>query len=148
MDNLTPAGLRGRVIFGKGNDMRLIVDDLPRTPKECLFGWKHIEYSKWRCKFGRECELSAECRQCSHLVTFATDNNVGTKLSTNSASLGTDCINRQAAIDIIEDFPHGDVWNVESMEEMVDRIKQLPSIQPERKECEEREQGKCPWYAG
>ena len=60
----------------------------------------------------------------------------------------SDAINRQAAIDIIEDFPHGDVWNVESMEEMVDRIKQLPSIQPERKECEERDQGKCPWYAG
>ena len=59
--------------------MRLIVDDLPRTPKECLFGWKHLEYSKWRCKFGGECELSAECRQCSHLATFATDKNVGTK---------------------------------------------------------------------
>ena len=41
-----------------------------------------------------------------------------------------DLISRQAAIDIIEDFPHGDVWNVESMEEMVYRIKQLPSAQP------------------
>ena len=59
--------------------MRLIVDDLPKIPKECLFGWKHLEYSKWRCKFGGECELSAECRQCSHLVTFATDIYVGRK---------------------------------------------------------------------
>ena len=39
----------------------------------------------------------------------------------------SDLISRQAAIDIIEDFPHGDVWNVESMEEMIYRIKQLPS---------------------
>ena len=59
--------------------MRLIVDDLPKIPKECLFGWKHLEYSKWRCKFGGECELSAECKQCSHLVTFTTDTNVGIK---------------------------------------------------------------------
>ena len=44
----------------------------------------------------------------------------------------SDLISRQAAIDIIEDFPHGDVWNVESMEEMVDRIKQLPSVQPKK----------------
>ena len=62
----------------------------------------------------------------------ATDNNVGTKVGTNLAEVGTDCISRQAAIDTIEDFPHGDVWNVESMEEMVDRIKLLPSAQPKR----------------
>ena len=68
-----------RVQAEREEGMRLIVDDLPRTSKECLFGWKHLEYSKWRCKFGGECELSAECRQCSHLVTFGTDNNVGTK---------------------------------------------------------------------
>lgn len=49
-------------------------------------------------------------------------------------------ISRQAAIDIIEDFPHGDVWNVESMEEMVDRIKQLPPIQPKRGKWIEYEQ--------
>ena len=49
----------------------------------------------------------------------------------------SDLISRQAAIDIIEDFPHGDVWNVESMEEMVDRIKQLPSAQPEIIQCKD-----------
>ena len=27
-------------------------------------------------------------------------------------------------------------------------IDAMPTIQPERKECEERDQGKCPWYAG
>lgn len=53
----------------------------------------------------------------------ATDINVVTK--------DGDVIYRQQAIDIIEDFPHGGVWNVESMEEMVYRIKQLPSA-PER----------------
>ena len=41
-----------------------------------------------------------------------------------------DLISRAQAIDTIEDFPHGDVWNVESMEEMIDRIKLLPSAQP------------------
>ena len=46
----------------------------------------------------------------------------------------SDLISRQKAIDIIEDFPHGDVWNVESMEEMIDRIKLLPSAQPEVKQ--------------
>ena len=48
-----------------------------------------------------------------------------------------DTISRQAAIDIIEDFPHGGVWNVESMEEMVYRIKQLPPAQPEVIRCKE-----------
>lgn len=42
-----------------------------------------------------------------------------------------DLISRKQAIDTIEDFPHGDVWNVESMEEMIDRIKLLPSAEPE-----------------
>lgn len=69
--------------------MKIIVDDLPRMPKECLFGWKHLEYSKWRCKFGGECELSAECKQCSHLVSFATDINVATKDGTNLAEVDT-----------------------------------------------------------
>ena len=46
----------------------------------------------------------------------------------------SDLISRQAAIDIIEDFPHGDVWNVESMEEMVYKIELLPSAQPEVKQ--------------
>ena len=58
-------------------------------------------------------------------LTSATDINVVTK--------DGEVIYRQQAIDIIEDFPHGGVWNVESMEEMVYRIKQLPSAQSERK---------------
>ena len=45
-----------------------------------------------------------------------------------------DTISRQAAIDVIEDYPHGNVWNVEGMEEMVDKIKVLPTAQPEPQE--------------
>ena len=53
-------------------------------------------------------------------------------LSTNLAEVGTDCISREQAIEAIEDFPHGNTWNVESMEEMVYKIRQLPPIQPKR----------------
>lgn len=47
-----------------------------------------------------------------------------------------DMIYRQQAIDVIEDYPHGNMWNVESMEEMVDKIKALAPVQPERKKGE------------
>ena len=43
----------------------------------------------------------------------------------------TDVISRQQAIDVIENYPHGNVWNVESMNEMVDRINGLLPSQPE-----------------
>ena len=48
----------------------------------------------------------------------------------------SDIISRAQAIDTIEDFPHGDVWNVESMEEMVDRIKLLPSAEQDLIKCD------------
>lgn len=57
-----------------------------------------------------------------------------------------DTISIRAVIDVIEDFPHGDVWNVESMEEMIDRIKLLPSAQPEIiycKDCKHHWTYKC-----
>lgn len=58
-----------------------------------------------------------------------------------------DLISRQKAIDATwKDTGYTDPFNV--MTAIRDRLKQLPSAQPERKECEEREQGKCPWYAG
>ena len=72
------------------------------------------------------CELSEEGKTAFRMAIEALSS------SEFPNSSDTDTISRQAAIDIIEDFPHGDVWNVESMEEMVDRIKQLPSAQPER----------------
>lgn len=53
------------------------------------------------------------------------------ELGTNLAEVGTDCISREQAIEIIEDYPHGD-WNVDTMSDMVGKIKQLPPIQPKR----------------
>ena len=38
-------------------------------------------------------------------------------------------ISRQSVIEVIEEYPHGD-WNIETMSDMVERIKQLPPIQP------------------
>lgn len=32
--------------------------------------------------------------------------------------------------------------------EVRESLRTMPSAEPDRKECEEREQGKCPWYAG
>ena len=57
---------------------------------------------------------------------------LSTNLASLGTSLGTDCISREQAIEAIEDFPHGNTWNVESMEEMVYKIRQLPPIQPKR----------------
>ena len=53
------------------------------------------------------------------------------ELSTNLASLGTDCISRQEAIDATwEDTGYTDPFNV--MTAIRDRIRQLPTIQPKR----------------
>ena len=51
-----------------------------------------------------------------------------------------DTISRAKAIDIIQDYPHGD-WNIETMNDMVGKIKQLPPAQPEQLE-------QCPIYGG
>ena len=62
-------------------------------------------------------------------VESATDKNVGTKLSTNLAEVGRDCISRQAAID--ECYPitvDGEVYEVVQIETLMG----LPSVQPER----------------
>ena len=66
---------------------------------------------------------------------------------TNLASLGTDCISRQA---VLNGFCHScDGWSCNPNTCCkTEWIRKLPVIQPGRKECEEREQGKCPWYAG
>ena len=73
------------------------------------------------------------------------DNNIH---GTNLAEAGTDCISRQAAIDAINEIIRMEHSLRPKVYVAKDAIKALPSIQPERKECEEREQGKCPWYAG
>ena len=65
------------------------------------------------------------------------DNN---ELSTNLASLGTDCISRQRAIDAfntnIDELVVSEKENAEAVERylnrVIDKIKQLPPIQPKR----------------
>ncbi len=52
------------------------------------------------------------------------------ELSTNSASLGTDCISRQAAIDALTEYGNGRAVFI-SVGEAVIRIEQLPTIQPD-----------------
>ena len=62
---------------------------------------------------------------------LATDTNVGTKLSTNLAQLGTDCISRQAAIDLLKQMrKDGDMVPWEG-KNVFARIRELPSVQPE-----------------
>lgn len=56
-----------------------------------------------------------------------------------------DLISRQAAIDMVDGWfkkigLNGDIC--------LDGLRTLPPAQPEREECEEREQGLCPFYAG
>ena len=67
-------------------------------------------------------------------VESATDNNVSTKLSTDLASLGTDCISRQQAIDALRDYlaekrcPDDGTLTCRLIENEV--INKLPPIQP------------------
>ena len=99
-------------------------------------------------------------------IILATDINVATKLSTNLASLGTGCsefpnnsdaISRQSVIDVLDETKRIARQNIDGavlitfervLDSLVNIANALPTIQPERKECEERDQGKCPWYAG
>ena len=76
------------------------------------------------------------------------------EVGTNLAEVSTGCsefpnnsdaISRQAAMDALEDAEDAFGYLTKDWREV---LEQLPPIQPERKECEEREQGKCPWYAG
>lgn len=51
--------------------------------------------------------------------------------SYNAKYGSSDVIYRSDAIGEIENYPHGCTWNVESMKDMTDRIKALPSAQPD-----------------
>ena len=53
-------------------------------------------------------------------------------------------ISRRQAINALDEWG----WDNRDDRDAIDVINGLPTILPERKECEEREQGKCPWYAG
>ena len=67
----------------------------------------------------------------------ATDKNVGTKLGTNLAEVGTDCISRQAAIDLLKQMrKDGDMIPWEG-KDVFARIRKLPSAQPEIVRCKD-----------
>jgi len=76
-------------------------------------------------------------------VQFATDTNVGTKLSTNLAELGTDCISRQQAIDAINKIHPVDTEYDCTLYDKLDvmyMLKNLPSVTPQPKiESEDKE---------
>ena len=63
----------------------------------------------------------------------ATDNNVATKVGTNLAEVGTDCISRQQAIDEGMSYINGDCFcDKEDFAKYIEFIEQLPPAQPER----------------
>ena len=70
----------------------------------------------------------------------ATDKNVGTKLGTDLAEVGTDCISRQSAIDAfntnLNELVVGGEENAKTVENylnrVLDKIKCLPSAQPKK----------------
>ena len=63
-----------------------------------------------------------------------------------------DCISRQGAINeiknVFDDVLCCKVSVRKGLPEAVRRIEMMPSTEPKRKECKEREQGLCPFYAG
>lgn len=50
--------------------MKIIVDKLPKTSEECLFSWKHVEYSKRKCRFGGVCKVEDSNTECKHLLVI------------------------------------------------------------------------------
>lgn len=112
MDNRLPAGLRGRVILGKGNGMEELIKRLERV-----------------------IATGASDKDGMHPISAeAVLEVVKSQLSTNLASLGTDCISRQQAIDALKscycggEDSCGEPWIYES--HAIKAIKQLPPIQP------------------
>lgn len=63
-----------------------------------------------------------------------------------------DLISRQDAINeiknVFDDVLCCNVSVRKCLSEAVRRIEMMPSAEPKRKECKEREQGLCPFYAG
>lgn len=63
-----------------------------------------------------------------------------------------DCISRKDATNeiknVFDDILCCNVSVRKGLPEAVRRVEMMPSTEPKRKECEEREQGLCPFYAG
>ena len=75
-------------------------------------------------------------------MPYATDKNVGTKLSTNLAEVGTDCISRQQAIDALRKMQTYKLFSGDDML-LIDQagaqteLMLLPSAQPEIVRCKD-----------
>ena len=82
-------------------------------------------------------EPPSELYKAAEVGTDVPDNNVG------------ELISRQAALVALKDaliaWSYMPEWRDEKI---LEAIAELPTIHLERRGCEEREQGKCPWYAG
>ena len=130
-----PAGLRGRVIFGKGNEVT-IGDRIRRIRKKrrltqaelammsglslsAIQGYEQGRYEPKR----KSLESIAEVFKIPVDELY----DMPAQLSTNLAEVGTDAISRQQAIDALYSV---DEYNSRS----VKAIKQLPPIQPKRGE--------------
>ena len=127
-----PAGLRGRVIFGKVNEVT-IGDRIRRIRKKrrltqaelammsglslsAIQGYEQGRYEPKR----KSLESIAEVFKIPVDELY----DMPAQLSTNLAEVGKDCISRQAAIDALYSV---DEYNSRSLK----AIKQLPPIQPE-----------------
>jgi len=38
--------------------MKILVDEMPQNSAQCLFSWKHIEYSNRMCRLGGFCKMT------------------------------------------------------------------------------------------
>ena len=116
----SPASLRGRV----NNERRELRMDL--IDRQALLKQIEIDSDGEPGYYGDTWKFIDTIKN----LPSAADNNVGTKLGTNLAEVGTDCISRQAAIDALYSV---DEYNSRS----VKAIKQLPPIQPGIVRCKD-----------
>ena len=121
--NFAPAGLRGRVIFGKGNrmDNNELSTDLAEVGTDAISRQAAIKDAEsWVAV--DEYEKHLKKIVIEWLKEFP------------PAELGTDCISRQAAIDAINEYMVGKRCDTDGtmMARLINElvIKQLPSIQP------------------
>ena len=104
-----PAGLRGRVIFGKGNGMEELIKRLERV-----------------------IQTGAPDKDGQHPISAEVVLEVVrglSELGTNLAEVGTDCISRQQAINLWDKYHY--TIAVDAMRYDAE-LRQLPPIQPKR----------------
>ena len=152
--NFAPAGLRGRVIFGREGNKVTIGDRIRRIRKKrrltqaelammsglslsAIQGYEQGRYEPKR----KSLESIAEVFKIPVDELY----DMPAELSTNLAEVGTDCISRQQAIDALSELAtFTDEWGEHTWmytDDVYGAIKQLPTIQPEIVRC-----GECKWF--